>query len=409
MKPSAVLNFLLVIYSLGSQKLWAENTLNTTIKKQTVQLVCIVSENDGATGSGFLINSGRNVVSNFHVVECVTRGGKVFVITPQQKRVDMTLVAHSDPKDLAILKLSKPFNSEEVVFAKRESLEERDKVIAAGFPGAALLTSADFGQVSFSEGIISKFTQIAGLGFIQTDAPVNPGNSGGPLYNDLGQVIGVISIKGNAEEHQLADGVAWAILSDELMPELEKLNIPFKIGNKKSSSTTEPGSPPTTEKKDGRMIDNTIIWIATIMASLIAFIVTRRFMQPQTQKAVEVPKEPPTFTIDKQHSSVGGIRCLSGPLAGSLIPLDQQPLVIGRDPSFCNLVMPSENKKVSRRHCQIHLFKDKGKAYLEDLNSSNGTFSEEGQRFGSGQMIELRDGDVFYLGDKRSGFRYEQP
>ena len=407
--PKQVLQLPFLLFSiLISGSVSAGNSLNATIKQQTVQLVCIVSNTDGATGSGFLINAGRNVISNFHVVECVTRGGKAFVITPQQKRVDLTLVLHSDQKDLAILKLSKPFNSEEVTFARRDLLEERDKVIAAGFPGAAQLTSADFGQVSFSEGIISKFTQIDGHGFIQTDAPVNPGNSGGPLYNETGHVIGVITLKGNALEHQLADGVAWAILSDELLPELERLNIPFKVANQKPAPKTEQSSPPNSKHEEGTMTDNTIIWIVTVIVSLIAFVITRRLMQPQSNKAVEVPKDPPTFTVDQKPTTGVGIRCLSGPLAGSLIPLDDRPLVIGRDPDFCNLVMPLDSKKVSRRHCQVHFFKDKGRVYLEDLNSSNGTFNESGSRYRAGQMIELLDGDVFYLGDKRFAFRYEQ-
>jgi Trypsin-like peptidase domain/FHA domain len=406
---------LMVFITIGSKAALAENGLNEMIKKQTVQLVCLVNRDDGATGSGFLIDAGKHVVSNYHVVECVSRGGKAFVITPQRKKVDLTLVSHSGEKDLAILKLASPFNSEEVTFAKRELLEERNKVIAAGFPGVAQLTSADFGQVSFSEGIISKFTEIAGHAFIQTDASVNPGNSGGPLYNEEGQVIGVVSLKGLNSEHQSADGVAWAIVADELLSELDRLGIGFNVASKVADSSEGQSHPKRSESKldSNASFNETLIWIVVALISIAAFFITRRLVQPPNTKPVDPPKEPLTFTVEpskeKPPVSAGfGIRCLYGPLKGSLLPLDDQPLVIGRDASVCNLVLPQESKRVSRRHCQIIYSSDRKKAFIEDLHSSNGTFKEDGEKYPPGKRIELSVGELFYLGEKKIAFRYER-
>lgn len=406
---------LLALLSTFSHLALAENGLNEMIKRQTVQLVCLVNRDDGATGSGFLIDAGKHVVSNYHVVECVSRGGKAFVITPQQKKVDLTLVSHSDQKDLAILKLASAFNSEEVTFAKRELLEERNKVIAAGFPGVAQLTSADFGQVSFSEGIISKFTEIAGHAFIQTDASVNPGNSGGPLYNEAGQVIGVISLKGLNSEHQSADGVAWAIVADELLTELDKLGIGFNVATKindraEDRTHSSRSDPPSTANANS---NETLIWIVIALVSVSAFFITRRLLQPNEQKALVIPKEPLTFSVTPEKANEPtpaqfGIKCLYGALKGSLIPLDDHPLVIGRDASVCNIVLPPESKRVSRRHCQIIYSTDKGRAFIEDLHSSNGTFKEDGEQYPAGKIVELQDGDLFYLGDKKIAFRFER-
>ena len=128
-----------------------------------------------------------------------------------------------------------------------------------GYPGAAHRSVRDFGRVSFSEGIISKFTELDSpdgiIRHIQITAPVNPGNSGGPLFNESGEVVGINVQKAltavlvadssaplgvRQERVPLGEGIAWAILSDELIVELDRLHIPFKVSRTKPVFHTHP-------------------------------------------------------------------------------------------------------------------------------------------------------------------------
>lgn len=86
----------------------------------------------------------------------------------------------------------------------------------------------------------------------------------------------------------------------------------------------------------------------------------------------------------------------SGPLAGSVVELTTDPLIIGRDPKEANLII-SDYPGISRRHCQVQIDRDLRNILLEDCGSTNGTFLENGIRLAMGRAYSLKQGDRFYL------------
>ena len=138
-----------------------------------------VSPTHIGTGSGFWVADGKHLVTNHHVIACIDEGGKVGIMAASGELVQAAVLWQSASKDLAILRVDKNQGGQVVSFATRSTMDERDKVISAGYPGAALRSIRDFGRVSFAEGIISKFTELDSpegtVRHIQITAPRQPG------------------------------------------------------------------------------------------------------------------------------------------------------------------------------------------------------------------------------------------
>ena len=156
-------------------------------------------------GSGFILDKSGHVLTNFHVVQGANRGVKVQL---SNKRTYDAKVIGTDPKhDLALLQINAP-NLEPVTLANSSELAVGQKVYAIGNP---------FGlNGTMTRGIISSIRTIGGSegatidGAIQTDAANNPGNSGGPLLNSRGEVIGINTMIASNGANQ-SSGIGFAI------------------------------------------------------------------------------------------------------------------------------------------------------------------------------------------------------
>lgn len=143
-----------------------------------------------ALGSGFFIRNDGYILTNQHVIEGAK---KITVVTNDDKSFDATVVGVDTPSDLAVLKISNatkdkehPLMFKSVVFGDANKARIGDKILAFGNPYGL--------GVSVSAGIISAKSRSIGLGeqqYLQTDAAINRGNSGGPMFNLQGEVIGV--------------------------------------------------------------------------------------------------------------------------------------------------------------------------------------------------------------------------
>jgi serine protease Do len=144
-------------------------------------------------GSGFFINKKGYLITNFHVISgekkiSVTQFLKEDKILRRVVHKDVEIVATAPFHDLAILKL-KELDTEitPVIFAPGENLNIGETVFAIGNPLGL--------ERTVTEGVLSQtHRNFGGILYLQVDAPVNPGNSGGPLFNARGQVIGVINM-----------------------------------------------------------------------------------------------------------------------------------------------------------------------------------------------------------------------
>lgn len=169
-------------------------------------------------GSGWMFDMDGHVVTNSHVV----KGAQMIRVQFQDGRqVDADVVGRDAATDIAVLKVRTSEGFSPVVRATGERLHQGDRVYAFGSP---------FGfKFSMSEGIVSGLGRdprmVIGMGgytnFIQTDAAVNPGNSGGPLVDVKGRLVGMnvaIATASNADgtsEGQSA-GISFAIPLDTI-------------------------------------------------------------------------------------------------------------------------------------------------------------------------------------------------
>jgi putative serine protease PepD len=153
------------------------------------------SENGGATGSGFVIDSTGYILTNNHVIAgSVESGGEISVRLNDGSEYSAKVVGRDSSYDLAVLKISGA-NLKALQFGDSDKVAVGDSVIAIGSP-LGLTGTVTLGIISAKDRAVTAGESREDNSFInalQTDAAINPGNSGGPLVDATGSVIGVNS------------------------------------------------------------------------------------------------------------------------------------------------------------------------------------------------------------------------
>lgn len=159
-------------------------------------VVSIASESasGSATGSGFIIESSGYILTNNHVVVSAVGGGTLKVTLNSGKSYSATIIGRDTSYDLAVIKI-KAQNLPALKFGDSDKVQVGDAVIAVGSP-LGLSGTVTSGIISAKNRAVTAGDGNGESSFInalQTDAAVNPGNSGGPLVDATGSVIGVNS------------------------------------------------------------------------------------------------------------------------------------------------------------------------------------------------------------------------
>jgi S1-C subfamily serine protease len=167
-------------------------------------------------GSGFIYNFGGQMIilTNYHVVAGTSSLNVTFV---NEKEYSASILGSNPSADLAFLSTDAPVNEfSPLEIVSSSTLRVGDSVIVVGTP-YGLEGSMSVGIVSALNRILS--TDESSIGnVIQTTAPLNPGNSGGPLLNSKGQVVGIVTAI--AQESQ---GIGFAIPSDTILENIEEI------------------------------------------------------------------------------------------------------------------------------------------------------------------------------------------
>ena len=166
----------------------------------------------GGLGSGFVIDTRGYVVTNFHVISgeqeiSVTLFRKSDMALEREKIDKVKIVAINPYCDFGLLKFDVPekIKLKRVLLGSSEDLKDGQGVFAIGNPLGV--------ERTVSEGIVSNARRnFQGQLYLQTTAPLNPGNSGGPLFNLRGEVIGVTNMKAGF----FTEGLSFAIPVDTL-------------------------------------------------------------------------------------------------------------------------------------------------------------------------------------------------
>lgn len=172
-----------------------------------------------ASGTGFFITADGYVVTNYHVIE---GGTEITVTTHDDEEYSAEIVGYEANNDLAVLKVEGE-NLPYVTLGKSEDLLVGDQVVAIGNVLSTFASSLTVGYVSGVDRVVD--TEGVAMNMIQTDVAINSGNSGGPLFNMKGEVVGITTAKfsGNSSSGASIEGIGFAIPMDDVTGMIEDL------------------------------------------------------------------------------------------------------------------------------------------------------------------------------------------
>lgn len=143
-----------------------------------------------SSGSGFIVTDSGYIVTNYHVVE----GGKSYKVTTyNNKEYDAKLIGYEESNDIAVLKIEGD-SFQSVRYGNSSSISVGDNVYVIGNPLGDLTYTLTSGVVSALNRLI-KSDDGSLINMFQTDAAVNSGNSGGPVFDSTGSVVGIATAK----------------------------------------------------------------------------------------------------------------------------------------------------------------------------------------------------------------------
>ena len=196
------------------------------VNQAVVEVTCeTVTNVDGMmtegvfAGSGFLISADGYIVTNYHIIE----GAKTTqVTTTDGKSYAAEIVGVDEGNDFALLKIDGE-NLPCVEFGSSDELAIGDQVVAIGYPLTSGSPTLTVGYISAKDRVVT--TEGRTISMLQTDAAINSGNSGGPLLNMKGQVVGITTAKssGTSSSGAIIEGVGYAIPMDDIRGMIEDL------------------------------------------------------------------------------------------------------------------------------------------------------------------------------------------
>lgn len=189
------------------------------------------------SGTGFVVSANGHIVTNHHVIDgCSDLKGN---LTGEAAMV-LRVVSSDANNDLALLQAPSTATFKEFARIRDRSIRSGDSVVAIGFPFHGLLTS-DF---TVTTGIVSSLSGMRNDSrFLQISAPVQPGNSGGPLFDTTGQIVGVVTGKLDGLRVAVATGsipenINFAIKTGALRDFLDNSVVPYQTAEPKGELKT---------------------------------------------------------------------------------------------------------------------------------------------------------------------------
>lgn len=394
-------------------------------------------------GTGFFVGEeGQDpmyLITNHHVIEPFLESGegelvqaettegvltgrsKIRVFYDSDDFEEAYPVAYDEIKDLAVLKLG-------AATSKRTPLplcSPTDNMVgstiyAVGYPGLAENVFADAtttwgpSDVSVTSGSISRLLTTSGTGQmrLQIDCVIRHGNSGGPLVNEDGQVLGIAVSSVSDEEDS---SMYYGVNIDEVIPYLKQYDVPYVLqeaGATQSSSETslaEGTAPagdtivvPESTEEDPKESSGGVpaaVWVVIgVAVAAVAGVVIFLLLQKGKKTPAQVQPVQPAPAPAPAPQKVPVLRSLAQQHNGVRIPIQGRQILIGTSQGECQVVFRAGTPGVSRRHCSISFDAATGDFILTDLGSSFGTFLENRQKLAQGVPTRLRPGDRFYLG-----------
>ena len=383
-----------------------------------------------STGSAFAVGSSRPVsyfVTNRHVVSDqestyeddygneileIFHMTDVFIIMDDipTRWAAQVVTVNEGGSDLAILKLNAPTSQREpsTLHPYKDHIAEGltgSDVWAIGYPGISdyiyknvkteddlLLSSIKnvrAAKGSFTGAIDEEISSTGGA-YIETNATISPGNSGGPLVDANGTVLGVCTTMSTT-----VVGANGAVSVNEVIKLLQRYGIPYLTAETAKTSTA--------------WYVYAIIGAVALLAvfALVCLLVKRSRTHAKKEKAQaeEVRRGEtvmPSAAVGQVSAGRRTLHAISGPLAGNAYPVPAGgELRIGRDPGRCEVCFADGTPGVSSEHCVISF--DGSVSTIRDLNSRYGTYVN-GKKLEPGRTTRLHRGGTIDIGTEKNRF-----
>ncbi len=167
----------------AQQELSLEDVIES-VSPAVVEIAVATTDGEQISGAGFVVGKDGYVVTNAHVVE---NAAKTTIITTNEDEYSAKIIGIDSKTDVALLQADQPLGLAPAQFADSDNVRVGNTVFAIGNP-YGLGNSVSLGIISAKERDISSGPYD---NFLQTDAAINQGNSGGPLFNLQGEIIGM--------------------------------------------------------------------------------------------------------------------------------------------------------------------------------------------------------------------------
>ncbi len=221
--------------SCNSTVIMENGSLSASVEKVVNAVVMVKNfQNDklAGSGSGFIYKiegDSAYVMTNHHVVN---GGTKFMIVTSTDEEIEGKVLGSDEYLDLAVIKIAKKDYMNSVVAGDNSKVSLGDTVFTIGAPvGYEFRGTVTNGIISGLNRLVEVSTKNSNsddwvMEVLQTNAAVNPGNSGGPLFNTNGEVIGVISMK---LVQNAVEGMGFAIPMDYALSHIKTLEEGKKI------------------------------------------------------------------------------------------------------------------------------------------------------------------------------------
>jgi len=344
------------------------------------------------TGSGFLVTD-RMMITNEHVIDDCA---ELEVVFDEDTTVGARALESDKKKDLALLELDEPARAPAVLFESDE-VAAGTPIVAVGFPGINdFAAGQSLDKPSHISGVVENDTDEAKAGrrILLISAAISPGNSGGPVVDRCGRVVGVVTFFVTDTKSGARVRAAVHVLEVLAFAEANDVNV------RRDPRPCEP-------EGSSNLVGAVAVSLGMAVTALVFALrkpVMRRVderRERSTQQARGLHRAPPQQGSESRAFLVG----LGGAYEGQSVPLDGGGLTVGRDPAVCGLVLAADTPGISRRHAQVRVGQS-GRVEVRDCWSSKGTVVS-GRKISAGHWVEVASGSVVEFGGPGARFRVE--
>lgn len=373
----------------------------------------------GGWGTGFFVGDDapvRYIVTNFHVIADYVALGDyenmvLCALLGGDDIFDVSVVDYDEDKDIALLRMKSSTNTR--VPATLRAFDDSlvgQTVYAIGYPSSADLGvdySTDFKRedATITVGTVSRslVENTTGRKIIQTDAAINNGNSGGPLVDENGNVIGVntqITLNDSGDREA---GYGYAVDIAEIISLLDENQIPYNEYNESRQSVPAL----SVIVLVGLFVLGgaaTLIYLRKKKREKKETPVTHAAMEASSPSVLSVPSVRPiqsqsSSNVPSQYSS-SILYGTAGVFQGQRFGIRSAQCQLGTS-SSCKLRYPISVSNVSSYHCVF--FVQYNVLYVADAGSLNGTYVN-GIRIPPKKSVALKPGDAVWIGSPSQAF-----